>query len=1208
MVEAVGLRISLLGELTASYDGTPLDLGGRRQRAVLAVLLLARGEVVPAERLIDAVWDENPPSDAVSALQSYVSHLRRRLQPDTPARDRSGVILREGPGYAVRQPPGTVDAWRFEELLARAGDPTRPHDVVAVLREALDLWKGPALADYTDESWAAPEIARLTELRAVAREQLLAARLETDEPALLVPELEALVGEEPLREERWRLLVLALYRAHRQADALAALRRARTTLAEELGVDPGPALRELEAEVLAQSPSLVQQRPRADASRARPTTAPTAEGDRLVERDRELATLTRALDAVAEGRHGLVLIKGSAGIGKTRLLGEVRRLARARSVQVLAARGSQLESAFAFGVVRQLFEPAIADPVRRDDLLHGAATGARGVFDFAEGDKADGFAVLHGLYWLTVNLTADGPLVLTVDDAQWCDAASLRFLAYVARRLEAVPVLVVATVRTTGEEPHEDALLAELELEPNAEVLRPGALSVAATAELVQHSLEAHPADLFTTACHQTTSGNPLLLNQLLRALAADGVPPDAAHADRVVALGSRAISGTVLVRLRRLPDDVVEVARAGAVLGDGAALPVVAALAGQPEGRTAEALADLARLEIVGDEHPVAFVHALVRDAVYHSLPAAERGLWHERAAAALWAAHESDEQVAAHLLLAPARGDEDVVALLRAAARAALDRGSSESAVTYLRRALTEPPAGTCRPELLVELGQLEATLDGVAGVEHLVEAYHLHEDPRARAEIAIAAAATQIFASPPGVATAFAREAEAALPDELTDELSDQRQSLIALQRVSGFMHSLEAGWRTPAPEPEGPGPGAQMLAATIALEEALDGADRERAVDMARFALEGDRLLTVDDGLFWINAAAVKTLADDDLGSFWDRARAVGRSRGSLFTMLSISLWEGFWRWRRGELHEALACLRDGLEQDRMWGGTGVGEPFALGFQILCHLDRGDVAAARRSADSISGGPLVGESGRVFQQALAQLLVVEGRGEEALVVVAETPVGIAITNPAWNPWRSITAAALHGLGRTAEAVEVAEEEVALLRRWGAPSYLGKGLYLLAQLRGSDGLDELRESVRLLESSPAAVDCARARCTLGNRPEVPDEEAIELLLAADRAARQRGAQRVRDLARAGLQRRGYAAESVGDEVLPLSATERQIIDLSAAGVEVREVAQRLFLTPGTVLAVLDEVGSGHPGAGSAFPQGSGVMMREVQDRRLS
>ena len=165
-----------------------------------------------------------------------------------------------------------------------------------------------------------------------------------------------MVGEEPLREERWRLLVLALYRSQRQADALGALRRARATLAEQLGVDPGPALRELEAEVLAQSPSLVMPRQRTG-SEVVPSTTPPREQDALVERDRELAALTEALDQLAEGRHGLLLIEGPAGIGKTRLLGRGPEAGR-RSIGARAVgAGQQLESAFAFGIVRQLFEP-----------------------------------------------------------------------------------------------------------------------------------------------------------------------------------------------------------------------------------------------------------------------------------------------------------------------------------------------------------------------------------------------------------------------------------------------------------------------------------------------------------------------------------------------------------------------------------------------------------------------------------------------------------------------------------------------------------------------------------------------------------------------------------------------------------------------------------------------------------------------------------
>jgi predicted ATPase len=221
------------------------------------------------------------------------------------------------------------------------------------------------------------------------------------------------------------------------------------------------------------------------------------------------------------------------------------------------------------------------------------------------------------------------------------------------------------------------------------------------------------------TACQQTTSGNPFLLCQLLQALAAEGVRPDASHADKVVAVGSRAVSSMVLLRLRKLPADVVEVARAAAVLGDGSPLPLVATLAGTSESRTAEALAILARIEIVRNEQPLAFAHPLVRDAIYFALPAAERELCHERAASVLREARASDEQVAAHVLAAPARGDEEVVELLRTAARSAADRGASESAVTYLRRALAESPVGAWRQDVLLELGMREAPLDGPAAL---------------------------------------------------------------------------------------------------------------------------------------------------------------------------------------------------------------------------------------------------------------------------------------------------------------------------------------------------------------------------------------------------------------------------------------------------------------------------------------------------------
>jgi DNA-binding SARP family transcriptional activator/tetratricopeptide (TPR) repeat protein len=1183
------LRISLLGKLAASHDGEVLDLGGRRQRAVLALLLLARGEVVLAERLAESLWGDRAPANAAGVLQSYVSHLRRRLQPGTAARARSAVIVSEGRGYAVRLPPEAVDAWRFEALLQQAGAGADPREPAALLGEALALWHGPALADYADEPWAEPEIVRLNELRSVAREQLLAARLQLGESALLVPELEAMVAEEPLREERWRLLVLALYRARRQADALGALRRARTMLADELGIDPGPGLRELEGEVLAQSPSLDAPRrpPVAPTPITPPVTPPftppvTVAATDFADRDKEVAAVHAALDDLAAGEPRLLLIEGPAGIGKTRLLAEARRLAAARLVRVLTARGSQLERAFGFGVARQLFEPELTAPDRREELLGGAASSARSVFDLVEGDQAEGsFAVLHGLYWLAANVAESGPLVLAVDDVQWCDKASLRYLAFLVRRLEAVPVLVVGTVRT-GEDDAHDGLLAELALEPAAVVLRPAPLSAEATAGIVAGRLGAPVSPLFTAACHRTTAGNPLLLRQLLRGLEADGVRPDAAHADKVVAVGSRAVSSMVLMRLRRLARDVTAVARAAAVLGDGAPLPAVAALAEVAEPDTAAALAVLARAEVVKDEQPLAFAHPLVREAVYRDLSAAQRELWHERAVHVLRGCGASDEQLGAHLLLAPRRAKPATVSVLRGAARTAAARGASDSAVTYLRRALAEPPASADRCEVLLELGLLESLLDGPASAEHLQDAYELLDGGARRAEIAIAIARTQVFASPPGVATAFAREAACAVPADLTDH----RQALRAIERISGFMHGLDVGtWRTtPAPEPSGDGTGAQMLASALAWEAVMDGTDRDRAVTLARFALDGDRLWAVDNGLFWVVAAVVRMLADDDLGDFWHRARAQAHQRGSLFAVMSTSMWQGFWHWRRGELDEALACEVAALDQDRMWGGIGIGEPYGRSVEISCHLDRGDLAAARRAADAALTGPAAGEGARVLRQDIARLLVAEGRHADALATLEARPTPIPVANPARNPWRSITAGALHGLGRTPEALALVADEVALLRRWGAPSYLGAGLRQQGELLGNGGVDLLREAVAVLTPSHAVVELARARCALGSSRAVADSEAVPLLLAASEAADAVGALGLRDRARAALRERGRPTDSRPEHVKRLSVTERRILDLAAEGVAVREVAQQLFLTPATVRAVL-EASPEHP-----------------------
>ncbi|HZO04774.1 MAG TPA: ATP-binding protein, partial [Solirubrobacterales bacterium] len=269
---------------------------------------------------------------------------------------------------------------------------------------------------------------------------------------------------------------------------------------------------------------------------------------KLVERESELDALTALLDGLAEGRSRAALIEGPAGIGKTRLLAELRERARERRIPSLGARGSELEREFPFGVVRQMLEPALLARPDRSQLFEGAAEVAGAVFappgeDSLGGDAS--FAVLHGLYWLILDLVGDQPTLLTIDDLHWTDRPSLRALAYVVRRLEGIPLLIVATMRSN--EPGTDpALLAEIAQDPLTDRIQPGPLSPAAMPGLIERRLGTAPDGAFAAACHEATGGNPLLLDELLKGLAAEGIEPSAERAGVVRDLGPRAVSRAV--------------------------------------------------------------------------------------------------------------------------------------------------------------------------------------------------------------------------------------------------------------------------------------------------------------------------------------------------------------------------------------------------------------------------------------------------------------------------------------------------------------------------------------------------------------------------------------------------------------------------------------------------------------------------------------
>ncbi|RDI24698.1 BTAD domain-containing putative transcriptional regulator [Lentzea flaviverrucosa] len=378
------VTFGVLGPLTAGSA----RLGGPKQRAVLARLLVARRRVVPVRTLVDDLW-EDPPDGAVGTVQTFVGALRKALEPDRPPRTPSTLLVTEGAGYALLA--SDVDAWRFEEVLG--GD-------LSVLDGALALWRGPAYAEFADFHWARAEIDRLEELRLVAVERRAAAALALGRSAEVVADLRAHLAGHPWREKAWSLLALALYREGRQGDALGAVREARQALVENLGVDPGEELRSLESDILAQSPRLL------------PSSEPS-----LVGRAAELALLDTAVPAAGLG---LALVTGEAGVGKTALATAFTELLAGRGWRTVWAR-CQEDAPVAWPwqqVVEALGEELVA---------------------------AERFQLRLSIV-STVESAA--PVLVVLDDLHQADEETLAVLAAFTGRVLSGRVLIVATSRS----------------------------------------------------------------------------------------------------------------------------------------------------------------------------------------------------------------------------------------------------------------------------------------------------------------------------------------------------------------------------------------------------------------------------------------------------------------------------------------------------------------------------------------------------------------------------------------------------------------------------------------------------------------------------------------------------------------------------------------------------------------------------------------
>ncbi|MEW2113711.1 BTAD domain-containing putative transcriptional regulator [Streptomyces sp. NPDC005474] len=661
------LSVQVLGPIHADHGGFPVDLGAPRQRAVLALLLAGRGRAVPVDRMINQVWRGQPPPKATASLQAYVSNLRRALEPGRPPRTPAAVLVSAPPGYALRLPEEAVDAWRFEAAVGRSRD-SSPRQARHLLEEALSWWHGSAYAEVADEEWAAAEVARLTELHLVARELLIKAILRTGLAAEAVPSAEVLVREQPLREEGWRLLALALWGSGRQADALAALRRARTVIGDELGVSVGHALAELHQAVLTRRTEVLRAAvPVPVPVPVVPSPAPVnvpgpwqaaagaGEDGLFVGRDAELRALSGAARAARLGG-GVVLVSGEAGAGKSGLLDRFGAGLRADGWTVVAGRCPEFESAppaWAWvELLRELAREAPpADPGPLAALLRDPASApgpnpesGSEAPEAVHGDVAAGRFRLHRAFDAWLRAAAAGrPLAVVIDDVHEADVETLALLERAAC-LDEAPVLVVAAYRPTDAGDRLAAVLAEVARRSPLRLEVRG-LPPSDVDTLVKAVCGGSVDPVTVAALAERTGGNPFYVWESARLLAGEG----ALVATSQVPQGVRDV---LRRRLRRLPPAALAVLRLASAAGRETEVSILMEAADADEPEVLDGLEACVIAGLLTEPAPgrVRFGHALVRDTVYTDMVGLRRARLHGRLAETLRRRRPDDLPALAH------------------------------------------------------------------------------------------------------------------------------------------------------------------------------------------------------------------------------------------------------------------------------------------------------------------------------------------------------------------------------------------------------------------------------------------------------------------------------------------------------------------------------------------------------------------------------
>lgn len=922
-----------------------------------------------------------------------------------------------------------------------------------------------------------------------------------------------------------------------------------------------------------------------------PPSGVMAEGKRApLEREGERAAVERGLDAAASGSGALLIIEGPAGIGKTTVLDDARGTARLRKMQVLTARAASLERDIANGVVRQLLEPRLrrAAPKTRDSLLAGAAALAAPVVllnaEPPAGELADiadrRSPVVHGLYWLVANIAADAPLLLAVDDLQWSDAASLRFLAYIARRLTDLPVLVVVTVRT-GETPVDADALSELMLVPGAHVIRPQALSTTAVAQLAQDALGGSPDAGFVFACREATGGVPFLLVEMFKSLAAAGVSIDTSGAASVTKLTSDTVAHATLLRLSRLSPEATAIAQCVAVLGRHAQLGSVARLSKLHEHTVLRARDALVSADLMHAGPPMTFVHPIVAASIYHAIPRGQRSMAHAAAAHMLTDDGADVEDVAAHLLLAEPGAAAEALDTLRAAARVARTRGAPESAAAYLERALLESTA-EARAHVLHELAQARSVLRQPLAVERFHEAIDASRDPAFRARVAVDLVETLMVTRQWDAAL---HEIDTALAIPASDS---ETTACLEVFRAHVMAYDVRLVDRFEATRPrlaeiaDRDGRSGRLMAALLAACAVARNEPPREVVALSTHALADGLLMAGADAEAWgpFAAARLAWLGQHDVAlAAAEQMRDAAQRRGSVYGFVRGTALHALALARAGDLRGAEADIRGAYDLARD-GDALYGLLLLLCWAVDALLERPGLDDVARVFEVTDVAPLDGTYlGAWFLETRGRLRRMRGERAKAaddLRRCGGLMKAFHTVNPMLSRWRSECALALPDSER-AEALHLVDEELALAAATGVAEPQAVALRTAGLLeRGDAAIERLRTSLDRHQDGDSPVEQARTLVALGaalrqaGRRQAAEQRLREGLGIAHSSGAERLAGHAEEELRAlGFRPRRRAMFGVD----ALTPSELRVAREAARGVTNRDIAQSLFVTLKTV-----------------------------------